>query len=266
MKVSELLQGIPCTGTYNDVEVLDVTQDSRLVEPGYLFVCIKGASFDGHAVAAEMLEKGAVAVVCDHDMGLPSQVITPNTRDAYATICANYYGNPAEKLQLIGLTGTNGKTTTTFLIKQILENAGKKVGLIGTVQNMVGSEVYPAKYTTPEAHELQKLFSLMVQAGCQYCVMEVSSQALAQGRVKGLHFALAAFSNLTQDHLDYHKTWENYFNSKRILFENCDKAVTNADDKNGLKIVEGLPCQVTTYAVDTNSCLLYTSPSPRDTR
>ena len=124
---------------------------------------------------------------------------------------------------------------------------------IGTVQNMVGSEVYPAKYTTPEAHELQKLFSLMVQAGCQYCVMEVSSQALAQGRVKGLHFALAAFSNLTQDHLDYHKTWENYFNSKRILFENCDKAVTNADDKNGLKIVEGLPCQVTTYAVDTNS-------------
>ena len=235
MKVSELLQGIPCTGTYNDVEVLDVTQDSRLVEPGYLFVCIKGASFDGHAVAAEMLEKGAVAVVCDHD------------------ICANYYGNPAEKLQLIGLTGTNGKTTTTFLIKQILENAGKKVGLIGTVQNMVGSEVYPAKYTTPEAHELQKLFSLMVQAGCQYCVMEVSSQALAQGRVKGLHFALAAFSNLTQDHLDYHKTWENYFNSKRILFENCDKAVTNADDQNGLKIVEGLPCQVTTYAVDTNS-------------
>ena len=137
MKVSELLQGIPCTGTYNDVEVLDVTQASRLVEPGYLFVCIKGASFDGHAVAAEMLEKGAVAVVCDHDMGLPSQVITPNTRDAYATICANYYGNPAEKLQLIGLTGTNGKTTTTFLIKQILENAGKKVGLIGTVQNMV---------------------------------------------------------------------------------------------------------------------------------
>lgn len=126
MKVSELLQGIPCTGTYNDVEVLDVTQDSRLVEPGYLFVCIKGASFDGHAVAAEMLEKGAVAVVCDHDMGLPSQVITPNTRDAYATICANYYGNPAEKLQLIGLTGTNGKTTTTFLIKQILENAGKR--------------------------------------------------------------------------------------------------------------------------------------------
>ena len=164
-----------------------------------------------------------------------------------------YYPYGSLASSVIGLTGTNGKTTTTFLIKQILENAGKKVGLIGTVQNMVGSEVYPAKYTTPEAHELQKLFSLMVQAGCQYCVMEVSSQALAQGRVKGLHFALAAFSNLTQDHLDYHKTWENYFNSKRILFENCDKAVTNADDKNGLKIVEGLPCQVTTYAVDTNS-------------
>ena len=111
--------------------------------------------------------------------------------------------------------GTNGKTTTTFLIKQILENVGKKVGLIGTVQNMVGSEVYPAHYTTPDPHELQSLFRKMVDANCEYCVMEVSSQALAQGRVKGIHFLIGAFTNLTQDHLDYHKTWENYFNAKR---------------------------------------------------
>lgn len=252
MKLSELLKGLDVTGEYEDREITDVTQDSRLVKEGFLFICIKGASFDGHSVAEEMLKNGAAAVVCDHDLGLKNQIITANTRDAYSVICANFYGNPAEKLKLIGLTGTNGKTTTTFLIKQILENAGKKVGLIGTVQNMVGDEVYPAKYTTPDPHELQGLFSMMVEAGCEYCVMEVSSQALAQGRVKGIHFTIGAFTNLTQDHLDYHKTWDNYFHAKRILFENCDTAVTNADDANGLKIVEHLPCEVITYAIDTN--------------
>ncbi|HBN38510.1 MAG TPA: UDP-N-acetylmuramoyl-L-alanyl-D-glutamate--2,6-diaminopimelate ligase, partial [Ruminococcaceae bacterium] len=149
--------------------------------------------------------------------------------------------------------GTNGKTTTTFLIKQILENVGKKVGLIGTVQNMIGDKIYPAKFTTPDPYELQKLFAMMVDAGCEYCVMEVSSQALAQGRVNGLRFALAAFTNLTQDHLDYHKTWENYFNSKRILFENADIAVTNADDEHGMKIIEDLDFdKIVTYAVNTN--------------
>ena len=140
------------------------------------------------------------------------------------------------------------------MIKQILENVGKKVGLIGTVQNMVGDEIYPAKYTTPDPYELQKLFSLMVKANCEYCVMEVSSQALAQGRVNGLRFTLGAFTNLTQDHLDYHKTWENYFNSKRKLFENSDIAVTNADDEHGLKTIDGLNFdKVVTYAVDTNN-------------
>lgn len=252
MKLSELLNGLEYTGACEDAEVKDVTQDSRLVEEGFLFICIKGASFDGHAVAEEMLQKGAVAVVCDHDLGLKNQIVTANTREAYSLICANYYGRPAEKLKLIGLTGTNGKTTTTFLVKQILENTGKKVGLIGTVQNMVCAEIYPAKYTTPDPHELQKLFHLMVKAGCEYCVMEVSSQALAQGRVKGLNFAIAAFTNLTQDHLDYHKTWENYFQAKRLLFENCQLAITNADDANGLKIVEGLPCKTVTYAIDNN--------------
>lgn len=252
MKLSELLKGLDYTGEYEDREVTDVTQDSRLVKEGFLFICIKGASFDGHSVAAEMLEKEAAAVVCDHDLGLKNQIITSNTRNAYSILCANYYGNPADKLKLIGLTGTNGKTTTSFLIKQVLENAGKKVGLVGTVQNMVGDEIYPAKFTTPDPHELQKLFRMMVDAGCEYCVMEVSSQALAQGRVNGLHFAIGAFTNLTQDHLDYHKTWENYFNAKRKLFENCDIAVTNADDENGLKIVSGLSCKVITYAINTN--------------
>ena len=253
MKLSEMLKGIEVKNSYTDTEVLDVTQDSRLVKEGSLFVCIKGAAFDGHSVAAQMLEQGAAAVVVDHDLGLSGQVIVDNSRAVYSLLCANFFGNPADKLKLIGLTGTNGKTTTTFLIKQILEHAGKKVGLIGTVQNMIGDKIYPAKFTTPDPYELQKLFSMMVENGCEYCVMEVSSQALAQGRVNGLRFALAAFTNLTQDHLDYHKTWENYFNSKRILFENADIAVTNADDKNGLRIIEGLDFdKVVTYAVNTN--------------
>lgn len=254
MKLSQILKGVKVLNTYNDIDVTDVTQDSRLVKEGSLFACIKGAAFDGHSVAEEMLKNGAAAVVVERDLGLEHQILVENSRASFSPICANFYGNPAEKLKLIGLTGTNGKTTTTFLIKQILENVGKKVGLIGTVQNMIGDEVYPAKYTTPDPYELQKLFAMMVEAECEYCVMEVSSQALAQGRVNGLRFAVGAFTNLTQDHLDYHKTWENYFNAKRILFENCDIAVTNADDENGLRIVDGLDFdKLVTYAVDTNN-------------
>ncbi|MCH5315057.1 MAG: UDP-N-acetylmuramoyl-L-alanyl-D-glutamate--2,6-diaminopimelate ligase [Eubacterium sp.] len=254
MRLKDLLTGIEVINEYADTEVLDVTQDSRLVKEGSLFICVKGATFDGHSVAGEMLDKGAAAVVVERDLGLPNQILVKNSRAVYSPICANFFGNPADKLQLIGLTGTNGKTTTTFLIKQILENVGKKVGLIGTVQNMIGDEIYPAKYTTPDPYELQKLFAMMVEAGCEYCVMEVSSQALAQGRVNGLRFKIGAFTNLTQDHIDYHKTWENYFNSKRILFENCDIAITNLDDEYGMKIIDGLDFEkVATYSVNSNS-------------
>lgn len=249
MKLSDLLKGIEVKNEYTDKEVADVTSDSRLIKKNFLFVCIKGATFDGHSVAGEMLEKGACAVVVERDLGLEGQIIVEDTRSALSPICANFYGNPADRLKLIGLTGTNGKTTTTFLIKQILESLGKKVGLIGTVQNMVGDEIYPAHYTTPDPHELQQLFAKMVEAGCEYCVMEVSSQALAQGRVNGVSFEVGAFTNLTQDHLDYHKTFENYFEAKRILFKNCNFAVTNVDDDYGMKIVEGLSCKVSTYGV-----------------
>ncbi len=252
MKLSEILKGIPVKNEYTDREITNVTQDSRSVGEGCLFVCIKGNTFDGHTAARDALQKGAAAVLVERDLGLDGEIVTENTRAVYSAVCANFFGNPAEKLKLVGITGTNGKTTTTFLIKQILESAGKKTGLIGTVQNMVGSEIYPAKFTTPDPYELQKLFSLMVREGCEYCVMEVSSQALAQGRVNGLTFDVAAFSNLTQDHLDYHKTFENYFEAKRILFKNCKKAVTNADDPHGLSIVANLPCSVVTYAVNTN--------------
>lgn len=208
MKLSEILKGIDVLNKYSDAEVIDVTQDSRLVKEGSLYVCVKGNTFDGHSVAEEMLENGAAAVVVERDLGLDKQVIVSDTRSIFSSVCANFFGNPAKNLKLIGLTGTNGKTTTTFLIKQILELTGKMVGLIGTVQNMVGDEIYPAKYTTPDPYELQSLFKKMVDAGCEYCVMEVSSQALAQGRVNGLQFHIGAFTNLTQDHLDYHKTWK----------------------------------------------------------
>lgn len=250
MKLSQILKNVKVKNKYTDREVTDVTSDSRQVKEGFLFVCIKGASFDGHSVAQQMLDIGAVAVVCEYDLGVENQIIVDDTRKAYSPICASFFGNPADSLKLIGLTGTNGKTTTTFLIKQILENVGKKVGLIGTVQNMVGDEVYPAHYTTPDPHELQSLFRKMVDAGCEYCIMEVSSQALAQGRVEGIHFHIGAFTNLTQDHLDYHKTWENYFESKKLLFKACDCAVTNLDDEYGLKIVDGCGCRVVTYGVD----------------
>lgn len=250
MKLSQVLSGINVKNEYKDVEICDVISDTRQVKEGCLFVCIKGASFDGHSAACEMLEKGAVAVLCEYDLGLKEQIIVDDTRSSYSPICANFFGNPAQKLKLIGLTGTNGKTTTTFLIKQILENTGKKVGLVGTVQNMVANEVYPAHYTTPDPHELQSLFRKMVDAGCEYCVMEVSSQALAQGRVEGIHFFVGAFTNLTQDHLDYHKTWENYFEAKKRLFKACDIAVTNVDDEYGLKIVDGCDCKVVTYGVE----------------
>ena len=181
MKLSKALNGINVKNEYKDVEISEIVCDTRQVTDGCLFICIKGASFDGHSAAKEMLEKGASAVLCEYDLGIENQIIVDDTRMAFSPICANFFGNPADKLKLIGLTGTNGKTTTTFLIKQILENTGKKVGLIGTVQNMVGQEIYPAHYTTPDPHELQSLFRKMVDDGCEYCVMEVSSQALAQG-------------------------------------------------------------------------------------
>lgn len=250
MKLSEVLKNIDSKSCYTDLEISDVCCDTGKISPGAVFVCIKGDHFDGHTAAEKMMESGAACVVCERDMGLEKQILVEDTRLTWPLICSNFFGNPAEKLKLIGLTGTNGKTTTSFLIKQILDSMGIRTGLIGTVQNMIGQECIPTKFTTPDAYELHSLFQKMVQAQCEYCIMEVSSQALAQGRVHGCRFAVGAFTNLTQDHLDFHKTWENYFGAKRILFENCDTAVINIDDENGLKLVEGLACRPVTYAVD----------------
>lgn len=252
MKLSELLKDVDVISQYTDIEVSDVTDDTQKLQKGMLFVCIKGARFDGHEAAAAMLEKGAAAVVCERPLGLKEEVVVKNTREAYAKICANYFGNPAEKLKLIGLTGTNGKTSSTYFIKSLFELFGIKMGLIGTVQNMIGNEVYEAQYTTPLAYDLQKLFFDMVQAGCRYCVMEVSSQALAQGRVNGLHFNTAIFTNLTQDHLDFHGTMENYAAAKKLLLKNCDTAIINKDDPYAAYMAEGLDCKIITYSTKEN--------------
>ena len=250
MKISEVLDGIKTYDIYEDAEVQFVTDDSRKVTEGAVFVCIKGARFDGHSVAAEMLEKGAVCVVCERDLGLPNQIVVSNTRAAMSVICSNFYGNPASKLKLIGITGTNGKTTTAFLIKDMLEKLGKKTGLIGTVKNMAGDKEYPAALTTPESFELHGLFNEMVKEGCEYCVMEVSSQALAQYRVEGLHFAAGVFSNLTRDHLDYHGTFENYAEAKSMLFAQSDICILNLDDDRAMSMMRNSDGRMVTYSVN----------------
>lgn len=238
MKIHRLLSGVEYQGKFEDFETDFITDDSRKVREGCVYVACKGKSFDGHAFAQKALEMGAKLVVCQQDMGLENTVVVKDSRKAYALMCANFFDNPAKKLKMIGITGTNGKTTSAFLIKDLLEQQGKKVGLMGTVQNMIDRQVIPAKFTTPQPYELNALLNQMYKSGCEYVVMEASSQALAQDRLYGIHFDVAVFTNLTQDHLDYHKTMESYFSAKTILFENCRRAVINADDKHGKKLAQ----------------------------
>ena len=248
MLVSELLTGLTWSGELPDREVLGLTADSRQLEPGWVFVCQKGLRFDGHDFAARAVELGAAAVVTDRDLGLPGQILVEDTHLAYPVLCANYFGRPAEKMKFIGVTGTNGKTTSVFLIKHLLSAAGHRTGLIGTVENQIDTISLPSKYTTPDAYQLQSLLAKMAAAGCEYVVMEVSSHALAQHRVDGLHFEVAVFTNLTQDHLDFHHTMEEYFAAKRRLFSMCDTAVLNLDDAHGRLLAETLPCRTVTFS------------------
>lgn len=238
MNALTLLKGIEYTGNINDCEITFVTDDSRKVCEGCAFICSKGASFDGHTFAQKAQELGARLIVTEHDMGVENQAIVVDSKKAYAVMCANFFDNPAKKMKMIGITGTNGKTTSTYLIKDILTQQGKKVGLIGTIQNMIDTQDIPAKYTTPQAYELNVLLSQMYKSGCEYVVMEVSSMALVQQRLYGIKFDAAVFTNLTQDHLDYHKTMEEYFKAKCILFENSDNLIINTDDEYGKKIYE----------------------------
>ncbi len=255
MKLSEILKGVTTQpfSVSPETEIVSVTCDSRKVEAGTLFVCISGTVVDGHDFAAGALEKGAAAIVVERDLGLPNQIITDNGRLAWSFISANWFHHPSEKLHLVGVTGTNGKTTTVCLLKSILEAAGYKVGLVGTIQNMIGDRVLPAARTTPDTYELQSLFALMVAEGCTHCVMEVSSHALDQYRIGCCTFDVGVFTNLTQDHLDYHGTMENYMSAKKRLFEISRNAVLNMDDPWCKALEENLATPVTHYSIKNNN-------------
>lgn len=235
------------------IDVCGITSDSREVKPGYAFVCIKGVTTDGHKYAQTAVERGATVVISQEKTGVANEIIVADTREIYADMCAKWFGNPAESLKLIGVTGTNGKTSVTYMLKGILESAGHKVGLIGTIQNMIGDEVVETKNTTPGVYELNRLFSLMKEKGCSYVVMEVSSHALDQKRVCNLTFDAAIFTNLTQDHLDYHITMDNYLEAKKKLFSMCKTAIVNCDDEYCDKLVDGLKCKVVTYSLSDSS-------------
>lgn len=252
MRLYQLIEGLGLTGQVADCEITGVTNDSRQVEPGMVFVCIKGGRFDGHDRARQALEDGAAAVVCQHDLGLERQLLHPDTRYVYGLLCGSWHGNPSRRLKMVGVTGTNGKTTITYMMKHILESAGKKVGLIGTIHNEIDDILLPAKHTTPDPMVLHSMLARMEKAGCEYVVMECSSHALDQHRVAGVTFQTAIFTNLTQDHLDYHQTMENYFQAKKRLFSMCGTAVLNLDDAYGRRLQEEVSCKALTFSTDND--------------
>lgn len=257
MKIGELIKSINavCPKSIEDIECSGIFSDSRKVRENAVFVCIKGLRSDGHDYANAVVNEGVKAVICEKSVGLDCEIIVEDTRKAYALLCAAFFGNPAKKLHLIGITGTSGKTTTSYMIKSLLEQEGHKVGVIGTIQIVIGDEILPSHYTTPDAYELHSMFSLMLKAGCDYCVMEVSSQALDQKRTYGLHFDTAVFTNLSQDHLDYHITMDNYLNAKLELFTMCDNAVINFDDERAEKVIDFAKannCKVYTFSSKSN--------------
>ena len=253
MLLSKLLEDIKVLNTYEDREITDVTDKSGNIKDGCAFVCVTGARFDGHSVAEDVLKQGASAVIVTRDLGLKEQIIVENSREAYALMCKNLFGRSADKLKIIGITGTNGKTTTAFVIKDILKELGVQSGLIGTVKNMVGDKDFHTELTTPDPYDMHQLFKMMVDEGLEYCVMETSSQAFHQMRLAGIHFVVGAFTNLTQDHLDYHGTLDEYKKCKKNLFLNCDKAIFNNDDKASEFMREGIEAPATDYSINEKS-------------
>lgn len=260
MKLSELMShtGVLPGPFPEQADIQGLSCDSRRIEPGFAFVCIRGTAMDGHDYVRQAVENGAAVVVAEHPVELGGaegvhQVLVESGRRAWARMCANWFGNPAKRLKMIGVTGTNGKTTTTYLLKSILEAGGEKVGLIGTIQNMIGERVLASGHTTPDPYDLQSMLSLMVAEGCGYAVMEVSSHALDQDRVEGCTFDAGIFTNLTQDHLDYHGTMENYLAAKKRLFSLCKTAILNQDDTWYEPMREGISCRTVTFSTKSDA-------------
>ena len=262
MKLSELLKNIKPTVIIGDdnIDITGVNIDSRRVADGHLFVAMKGTQVDGHKFIAKAIEQGAKAILCEdlpedatntqHSTPI-TYIQVPSTEDAVGRVATLFYGNPSKKLKLVGVTGTNGKTTIATLLYNMFRKMGHRCGLLSTVCNYVEGEAIPASHTTPDPIELNALLARMVDAGCEYAFMECSSHAIAQKRIGGLSFTGGLFTNLTRDHLDYHKTFENYRNAKKAFFDALPKgafAITNADDKNGMFMVQNTKATVKTYS------------------
>ncbi|MFL0246741.1 UDP-N-acetylmuramoyl-L-alanyl-D-glutamate--2,6-diaminopimelate ligase [Candidatus Clostridium stratigraminis] len=260
MQLKDLLRGIKYSiiKGNSDININKVEYDSRKVNEGDVFFCITGFKVDGHDFALGAVKNGAAVIVCEREImieGLSGYTVVKveDSREALAVASSNFYGEPSKKLRMIGITGTNGKTTSTFMMKAILEEAGYKVGLIGTVANYIGDTKLASHRTTPESLELHKFLKEMVENDVTYCVMEVSSHSLALSRVYGIEFSVGIFTNLTQDHLDFHKTFDNYYNSKLILFKNSRVSIINYDDDYGLRIIKDISSPKITYGLN-NSC------------
>ncbi|MBQ9357603.1 MAG: UDP-N-acetylmuramoyl-L-alanyl-D-glutamate--2,6-diaminopimelate ligase [Prevotella sp.] len=264
MRLSDILKNIKTVSVEGslDVEITGVDIDSRRVEKGHLFVAMRGTQTDGHQYIAKAIEQGAAAILCEESpvgkgadassCGSATIVTVSSTETAVGPVATAFYGNPSEKLTLVGVTGTNGKTTIATLLYNMFRALGHKCGLLSTVCNYINGKPIPATHTTPDAIELNRLLAQMVDEGCEYAFMECSSHAIAQQRIGGLKFAGGIFTNLTRDHLDYHKTVENYRNAKKMFFDSLPKgsfAITNADDKNGLFMVQNTKATVKTYSV-----------------
>ena len=258
MKLNEVLKNItPIKIVGNDnVEITGVNIDSRRIKAGHLFVAIRGTQVDGHQFIDKAIELGADAVLCEELPEKLSDHVTyvqvESTEDAVGKVATLFYGNPSHKLKLVGVTGTNGKTTIATLLYSMFRKFGYKVGLLSTVCNYIDDVEVPADHTTPDPIELNELLAKMVEAGCEYAFMECSSHAIHQKRIGGLKFAGGLFTNLTRDHLDYHKTFENYRNAKKAFFDGLPKdafAITNADDKNGMIMVQNTKATVKTYSI-----------------
>ena len=260
MRLNELLKNVEVLNTIGnaEVEITGVNIDSRRIEKGHLFVAIPGTVTDGHKFIPKAIELGASAVLCEKMPEEKAPEVTyiqvASTEDAVGKVATLFYGDPSRKLKLVGVTGTNGKTTIATLLYNMFRKFGHKCGLLSTVCNYIEGEPIPADHTTPDPIELNRLLAQMVDAGCEYAFMECSSHAIAQKRIGGLKFAGGLFTNLTRDHLDYHKTFENYRDAKKAFFDGLDKdafAITNADDKNGAVMVQNCKAQIKTYSTRT---------------
>ena len=258
MLLSTLLQSVSYTGDFSDQEITELVYDSRKIQPGCAFVCLKGTSFDGHDFAQEAAQKGAVAIIAEKPVSSSVPVLlVQNTRHALALLSAAWFGYPAHSLHTIGITGTKGKTTSSYMIQHILEAQGFRVGVIGTIGVKIGEEIIPLNNTTPESYEVQKYMRRMVDAGCKFCVMEVSSIGLKSHRVAGISFDAGLFTNFSEDHIggNEHKDMQEYLHCKSLLFRQCKTGVVNMDDENVQGILKDHTCQVKTYGFSSEAQL-----------